>query len=125
MTNKKLPHQPNICKCRCHWGYEDRPGELNDSVSCCIHCHHRYTPTIPADPPIPESNNWEKEFVKDLTDWYRNQYGACACLGNCDRCSHHKCFGCACWILDFIKAKQKQQLSLTISEVKEDSNDGL
>ena len=47
----------------------------------------------------------KKEFVEELTKWYLNQHGACACLGDCPKCGHHICFGCACWIFEKVELK--------------------
>lgn len=65
-------------------------------------------------PTSPTVEKWERDLIKEITDWYREQHGACACLGDCKRCGHHICFGCGCFILD----KIKERVSSSVQEAK-------
>jgi len=37
-----------------------------------------------------------KQLEEEIKKWKDGQTGACACLGKCERCGYHICFGCIC-----------------------------
>lgn len=53
------------------------------------------------------------KIKEDVINWRMHDFGACACLGNCEKCGYHKCHGCLCFLVEEINtllAQQREQV---------------
>lgn len=66
--------------------------------------------------------DWKEEFYNKHENWLKQQYGSCACLGDCDTCHHHVCFGCFCWAGEFIDSILDQQKEELIKKLEGDDS---
>lgn len=102
----------------------DPPCGIKTTHRCCL-----------CEMPVPTENTKEEtmedRFYKKAKNWKKGQGEACACLGDCKRCGYHKCNGCLCCFLPFIReeinlgaeARVREERDLTISYLSTKLND--